>query len=342
MIHIVLLSGGSGVRLWPLSNPNYPKQFLKVLRDKAGNQVSMVQRVFAQIAAVDADLNVTIATSASQADVLASQVGGQYHLSVEPECRDTAPAIMLAAAHLDFVQGAEPNDAVIVMPIDAYADQAFYDCIPRMAEVVKSGISDIVLLGVEPTNPSEKYGYILPASTEGEIWPVDTFREKPNKITAAEYINNGALWNCGVFGFRLGWVRALTRQYVDADNFDDYVLRYKDLPRNSFDYEVVEKASSIRVLPYSGTWKDIGTWNTLCEEMPEATSGSVWMDAGTTTNVHAINMTGIPMMVAGLSDAVIVVTEDGILVSSKDESWRVKDIIAERDKADVGLLVTKL
>ena len=226
MIHVVLLSGGSGTRLWPLSNSARSKQFLKVLRDEQGNHVSMVQRVFRQIDDVDSNIDVTIATSASQADALAMQVGGRYALSVEPERRDTAPAIMLACAHLDLVQCASPNDSVIVMPIDTYADQAYYDRIPRIAEAVDSGVTDLVLLGVEPTYPSEKYGYIIPESTEGGIWPVKTFKEKPDEVTATGYIEKGGLWNCGVFGFQLGWLRDLTRGYVDAASFDEYVERY--------------------------------------------------------------------------------------------------------------------
>lgn len=333
MTHVVLLSGGSGTRLWPLSNSARSKQFLKVLRDADGNHVSMVQRVFGQIDAVDADLDITIATSASQRDALAMQVGGRYRLSVEPERRDTAPAIMLAAAHLDLVQGASPDDPVIVMPIDTYADQAYYDRIPAIAAQVASGASDLVLLGVEPTYPSEKYGYIIPASTEGDAWPVETFREKPDEETARGYIERGGLWNCGVFGFRLGWLRELTKGYLDADSYDDYVERYRDLPRNSFDYEVVEKAQSIRVVPYAGTWKDLGTWSTLAEEMADQTAGQVWLDGDTINNVHAVNETGLPMVVAGVSDAVVVATPDGILVTGKDASAHIKGLVEEASYA---------
>lgn len=329
MIHVVLLSGGSGTRLWPLSNSARSKQFLKVLRDSHGNHVSMVQRVFGQIAAVGADLDVTIATSASQADALSMQVGGKFALAAEPERRDTAPAIMLACAHLDFVQGAENGDVVIVMPIDTFADQAYYDCIPEIADVVASGETELVLLGVEPTYPSEKYGYILPSSTEGNTWPVAEFREKPDSEAAGAYIERGGLWNCGVFGFRLGWLRELTRGYVDASSYDEMLSRYSELPKNSFDYEVVERAQSISVVPYAGTWKDLGTWNTLTEEMAEPVSGDVWMDAGTVTNVHAINEIGLPIVVAGMSDAVVVATADGILVSGKEASAHIKGLVED-------------
>lgn len=329
MVHVVLLSGGSGARLWPLSNSARSKQFLKVLRDVDGNHVSMVQRVFGQIAAVDANLDVTIATSAIQADALAMQVGGRYALAAEPERRDTAPAIMLACAHLGMVQGASDDDTVIVMPIDTFADQAYYDRIPVVAGVVESGASDLVLLGVEPTYPSEKYGYIIPSSASGDSWPVETFREKPDELTAESYIARGGLWNCGVFGFRLGWLRDLTRGYVDASSYGEMLERYRELPKNSFDYEVVERAENISVVPYAGTWKDLGTWNTLAEEMAEAVAGNVWVDKDTVSNVHAVNETGLPMVVAGVTDSVVVATPDGILVSGKETSAHIKGLVEE-------------
>lgn len=167
MIHLVLLSGGSGTRLWPLSNSSRSKQFLKVLRDDEGNHVSMVQRVFNQIRAIDADVDVTIATCASQEESIRRQVEGSYALVLEPERRDTAPAIMLACAHLALEQGAGEDDTVIVMPIDSYADQAYYDSVVRLDEAVQSDFAELVLMGVEPTYPSEKYGYIVPISPGG-------------------------------------------------------------------------------------------------------------------------------------------------------------------------------
>lgn len=324
MIHLVLLSGGSGTRLWPLSNSTRSKQFLKVLRDVDGNHVSMVQRVFGQIDAVDADVDITIATCSSQEDSIRRQVNGDYALVLEPERRDTAPAIMLACANLALEQGAGESDTVIVMPIDSYADQAYYDSVIRLDEAVQADFAELVLMGVEPTYPSGKYGYIVPAAGEG--WPrhVERFTEKPDEDTAKALIAQGALWNCGVFAFKLGWLTGLTARYLSCDTFDEFRLRYAELPKNSFDYEVVEKASSIGAVSYAGEWKDLGTWNTLTDEMAEETSGRVVVDAKTCENVHVINETGFPMVVAGLSNAVVVATPDGILASGKEASANIK------------------
>ena len=329
MIHLVLLSGGSGTRLWPLSNSSRSKQFLKVLRDSEGNHVSMVQRVFSQIRAVDADVDVTIATCATQEDSIRRQVEGDFTLVLEPERRDTAPAIMLACANLAYEQKADARDTVIVMPIDTYADQAYYDGIVKLDAAVQSGFAELVLLGVEPTYPSQKYGYIVPETPKGRLRKVVRFTEKPDEATAKQLIGQGALWNCGVFAFRLGYLTELTNKYLPSRDFDEFRSRYAELPKNSFDYEVVEKAPSIACVSYSGEWKDLGTWNTLTDEMADMTSGRVVVDTKSCENVHVINETSFPMVVAGVKDAVVVATPDGILVTGKKASASIKEQVAE-------------
>ena len=328
MLHLVLLSGGSGTRLWPLSNSARSKQFLKVLRDESGCPVSMVQRVFSQIRNVKGDIDVTIATCASQENSIRTQIDGDYALVLEPERRDTAPAIMLACEHLFLEQGANPCDTVVVMPIDTYAEQSYYDNVIKLDRAVQSGFADLVLMGVEPTYPSEKYGYIVPRSADGVVRPVERFVEKPNEPAAEVLIEQGAMWNCGVFAFRLSYLLALAEGYVRADSFSDFESHYGILPKNSFDYEVVEKAASVGVVGYSGTWKDLGTWNTLTEEMADPVSGRVVMDMSSCDNVHVINETGMPLVVAGISDSVVVATPDGILVSGKEQSAHIKKQVA--------------
>lgn len=336
-INVVLLSGGSGSRLWPLSNGSRSKQFLKVLRNPEGAHESMVQRTVRLIREQVPSAALTIATSASQVDAIGLQLERPFSLSVEPERRDTAPAIMLACAHVAWEQGASPDSAVIVLPIDSYADPVYYANIGRMAQAVQSGAADLVLLGVEPTYPSEKYGYIVPVSriadSSEDALPVARFTEKPQEDAARKLIAQGALWNCGVFAFRLGWLLELISRYSDATSYDELRQRYGALPKNSFDYEVVERADSVCVMPYAGAWKDLGTWNTLSEELAETTSGRVWLDEATTSNVHVVNETGMPMVVAGIADAVVAATPDGILVSGKEASAHIKGLVEEASAA---------
>lgn len=179
--HIILLSGGSGSRLWPLSNESRSKQFLKVLRNSSNIPESMVQRTFRKIKEALPEANLLVATGNSQVYSIESQIEGDYDLVVEPERRDTAPAIMLSCAKLAFDIGADPNDSVIVLPIDTYADDGYYKSLARLAEAVDERPDGLVLLGIEPTYPSEKYGYIVPVDTVGDIYEVSCFAEKPSE-----------------------------------------------------------------------------------------------------------------------------------------------------------------
>lgn len=328
-IHIVLLSGGSGTRLWPLSNEARSKQFLKVLRNEDGEHVSMVQRVFDQISRMVPGADVTVATGASQVRSLEMQVRGRYAEVVEPERRDTAPAIMLACEHLASEQGAGPEDPVVVMPIDSYVEDAYFEKVLEVSRAVGDGAADMVLLGVEPTYPSEKYGYIVPEACDGaSVLAVSRFTEKPEEAEAEGLISQGALWNCGVFGFRLGYALGILARYGSFASYGDLRARYGELPRNSFDYEVVERAESVAVIPYAGDWKDLGTWNTLTEEMEDPYSGRAMVDDSTCSGVHVVNETGLPLVVAGLTDSVVVATPDGILVSGKKESASIKSLVS--------------
>lgn len=332
-IHVVLLSGGSGTRLWPLSNGSRSKQFLKVLRDREGNHVSMVQRTFNQIGCTLPDVDVTVATCSSQERMLRLQIGSAAQVVVEPERRDTAPAIMLACEHLLDIQGAEAEDIVVVMPIDSFVDDGYFSKVIDLAAAVSKGCGEIALLGVEPTYPSEKYGYIVPVSPDGSPRRVESFTEKPARNKAEELISQGALWNCGVFAFKLSHVLGILNGYGDFASFEDLRLRYDELPKNSFDYEVVEKAESVAVVPYSGEWKDLGTWNTLTEEMEEKVSGFAVCDEEVCSNTHVINELDIPLIVSGVEDAVIIATVDGILVCSKKQSAGLKNLVARIDDA---------
>lgn len=332
MIHLVLLSGGSGTRLWPLSNDTRSKQFLKVLRDSNGIPQSMVQRVFEQISHIDIDVDITIATAASQVTAIEQQLpSGTYDLVIEPERRDTMPAIILACAHITEEPEASADDTVIVMPIDTFAEQGYYDSIKAIDHAVQTGRSNLVLLGVTPTYPSEKYGYIITGknseSDNSGCMKVLRFVEKPTEEVAVNLLEQNALWNCGVFAFKLGYLVSLIEKEFGKVRYEDILRIYQDLPKTSFDYGVVEKEKSIAVVPYKGSWKDLGTWNTLSEEMVDSSSGNVVIDNISCDNVCVINETGLPLVVAGLSDSVVVATHDGLLVTSKERSAHIKNLV---------------
>ena len=329
-MNIVLLSGGSGKRLWPLSNDVRSKQFIKIFRTEDGNYESMVQRVCRQIRKADPSASVTIATSKTQVSSIHNQLGEGVDISVEPCRRDTFPAIALAASYLADVKGIDPREVVVVCPVDPYVEDDYFEALKKLEKLAAEGKSNLVLMGIEPTYPSEKYGYIIPESGE-KIASVSNFKEKPDARTAAEYIQKGALWNGGVFAFQLQFVLDKAHELMDFTDYHDLFARYDTLRSISFDYAVVEKEEKIQVMRFSGQWKDLGTWNTLTEAMEENSVGDAIMNE-TCENVHVINELNVPVLAMGLHDVVISASPEGILVSDKEQSSYIKPFVDRLDQ----------
>ena len=324
-MNIVLLSGGSGKRLWPLSNDIRSKQFIKIFQDGNGNYESMVQRVFRQIRTADPEAKITIATSRSQVSAIHNQLGDHVGVSVEPYRRDTFPAIALATAYLTDVQGIDPEESVVVCPVDPYVEADYFEALKQLAAQAEKGESNLVLMGIEPTYPSEKYGYIIPVSKE-PVTAVSTFKEKPTKDVAEDYIRQGALWNGGVFAYKLKYVLDKAHELMDFTDYQDLYDKYETLTKISFDYAVVEKEKRIQVMRFGGSWKDLGTWNTLTEAMEENVVGNGILNEKC-TGVHIINEMDVPVLAMGLHDVVISASPEGILVSDKEQSSYIKPFV---------------
>jgi len=324
-MNIVLLSGGSGKRLWPLSNDIRSKQFIKIFRKEDGSYESMVQRVYRQIKAVDADATVTIATSKTQVSAIHNQLGEDVGVSVEPCRRDTFPAIALATAYLHDVKGVSLDEAVVVCPVDPYVEDDYFQALKALGEQAAKGEANLVLMGIEPTYPSEKYGYIIPAA-KSQTSRVETFKEKPDVETAKKYIAQGALWNGGVFAYKSGYVLENAHERIDFTDFADLFDKYESLTKISFDYAVVEKEPDIQVMRFAGEWKDLGTWNTLTEAMDESTIGEAVLN-DTCENVSVINELNVPVVCMGLTDVIVSASPEGILVSDREQSSYIKPIV---------------
>lgn len=325
-MNLILLSGGSGKRLWPLSNEIRSKQFLKILRSGDGYQ-SMIQRVYGQITAAMPKARITVATGHSQVSSIINQLGSRVSVCVEPARRDTFAAIALAAAYVHDKQGTGPDEPVVVCPVDPYADDGYFRALETLGHAAAAGRDNLYLLGVRPTYPSEKYGYILPGAARADgCRAVKAFREKPTMEQAQLYIDDGALWNCGVFAFRLAYLLEITRRRTGFADYESLLQHYGELEKISFDYAVVEKEPRIACMEYSGMWKDIGTWNTLAEEMDTPTIGDVTLGGGC-QNTTAINELGIPLLCMGLQNIVVAASGDGILVSEKAHSSYIKPYV---------------
>ncbi|MCH0465944.1 mannose-1-phosphate guanylyltransferase, partial [Enterococcus faecium] len=324
-MNIILLSGGSGRRLWPLSNDIRSKQFIKLFKDENGEYESMIQRVYRQITTVDPDAKVTIATSKSQASAIHNQLGDKASICVEPCRRDTFPAILLAAAYLHDELGVGDDESVAVCPVDPYVDNSYYEGVEALEKLVQQNTANLTLMGIAPTYPSEKYGYIIPESSN-EVSTVKEFKEKPDKATAEKYLAQNAVWNAGVFAFKLGYLLEKAHAMVDFEDYRDLYSKYETLTKISFDYAVVEKETSIQVMRYNGDWKDVGTWNMMAEVMADNIKGKAVMD-DTCVNTQIVNELNIPILAMGCKDMVIAASGDGILISDKERSGYMKPYV---------------
>ena len=287
-------------------------------------------RYLKQIRAVDDGTEVTIATSKSQVSAIHNQLGEDVGISVEPCRRDTFPAIALAAAYLHDVRRVSDEEAIVVCPVDPYVEEDYFEALRRLGE--RAGISEanLVLMGIEPTYPSAKYGYIIPENKEG-VSRVSVFKEKPTEDKAREYIEKGALWNGGVFAFRLGYVLQRAHELIDFTGYQDLFDKYESLTKISFDYAVVEHEEHIEVMRFGGVWKDMGTWNTLTEAMESDSIGKAILNERC-ENVHVVNELNVPVLCMGLKDMVVSASPEGILVSDKKQSSYIKPYVDEIDQ----------
>ena len=326
-MHIVLLSGGSGKRLWPLSNDIRSKQFIPLFRQNDGSRHSMAQRVCGQVRRAIPDAKITIATSKAQVSALRSQLGDLVDISVEPCRRDTFPAIALVSAYLHDVKGVGCDEAVAVCPVDPYVEDGYFSSVHHLAQLAADGAADLMLMGIEPSYPSEKYGYIMPQDKE-TVSRVLSFREKPDEAAAKRYIEQGALWNSGVFAYRLGYVLTRADTLLGCADYKSLFSIYDRLEKISFDYAVVEREKNIGVLRYAGAWKDLGTWNTLTEIMEEASLGDVTMDERCRCT-HVVNELDVPILVMGGQDLIVAASPEGILVADKAASSHMKPYVEQ-------------
>mgnify|MGYP001135167626 CR=1 FL=1 len=325
-MNIIFLSGTSGKQLWPLTNDLRSSQFIKILKTADGSYESIFQRTCRQIQEVDPSAEITVAATKAQASVIHNQMGSSVDICMEPMRKNTFSVAVLAAAYLRDVRQLPEDSVAVACPVDAYVGNEYFETLLEMAEIIERGQANLALLGIVPAGPNEKYGYIVPEKNGSEPFAVKGFREKPDEATAQELVDMGALWNCGVFCFKLNMAAQWLDKYGVTTNYDEMVADYEKLPKQSFDYEVLEHWKNIVAIQYDGIWKDLGTWNTLTEEMKEQSIGDVTWDK-TCENSHAINVLGVPMVVMGAKNMVVVASHDGILVADKHQSSYIKDCL---------------
>ncbi|QJC53986.1 cupin domain-containing protein [Paenibacillus albicereus] len=329
-MRLILLSGGSGKRLWPLSNEIRSKLFLKLLPAPDGGLESMMERLCRQLREEGLLEGAVIVTHRSQAEITRAHAGPDVPIVEEPSKRGTFTAAALAAAYLAGRAGASIEETAVVLPVDLFVEPDFLALLRRLPEATARG-AELGLIGVGPTHPSSQYGYIVPErrrppSEEGGWLAVERFAEKPDPPDATRLIKRGALWNSGVFAFRLGWLLDKLREKGYPAAYEQLLQGYDGWEEKSFDQELAEKAAHAAVLRYGGSWQDLGSWTTFLRQLGDVQLGPGAVSAGA-RNTHLINELGCPIHIIGISDAVVAASPDGILVASKEHSDRIKEAL---------------
>lgn len=336
----VILSGGSGTRLWPLSRESYPKQFLPLTGDS-----TMLQATWLRVAAIAGRAPLIVANedhrfvSAEQLQ----QVGAKPQaILLEPMGRNTAPAI--AAAALEATRNGD-DALLLVLPSDHVItkDKQFQDAVLVAAEAARSG--KLVTFGIVPTAPETGYGYIK-ASTGTGARPVDRFVEKPDVATAQGYVASGEyFWNSGMFLFKASRyleelakhnpaiLESTRKAWAAAARDTDFVRldkqTFSQVPSDSIDYAVMEKTDAAAVVPLEAGWSDVGSWTALREVSNQDADGNAHhgdVIAIDCRNTFAYGDRLIAMI--GLEDVVVVETNDAVLVGKSEYMQQVKDVVA--------------
>ncbi|MFR2766188.1 MAG: sugar phosphate nucleotidyltransferase [Clostridium sp.] len=323
-MNFILLSGGSGKRLWPLSNDVRARQFIKILQSEDGKYESMIQRVCRQIWKVDDNASITVSTSKAQVAAVHNQLEDKVNVCIEPSRRGTFSVIALTAAYLQYKKQLSMDDVVIICPIDPYVEDDYFTEVKKLEQIIKTG-NNIALMGIKPVNASENYGYIIP-KTSDIVSEVHIFKEKPDVESAKEYLNSGALWNGGIFACRLGYLLEKAHEQIDFTDFEDLYDQYDKLKSVSFDRAVVEKEKNLVVLRYDGLWKDLSTWDALSAEMTEPVMGQALYNSAC-ENLSVVNELNVPILCMGLKNVVVSASAEGILVSDKQQSQDIEPFV---------------
>ena len=350
----VILSGGSGTRLWPLSRRHYPKQFLPLVSNHTMIQETLLRLtgiagLKAPIAVCNEDHRFMMAEQLREIDISPNAI------ILEPLGRNTAPAVALAA-----LTAISEDDVLLILPADHVIEDvvAFQYAVNQAKTLAEQGY--LVTFGIVPTEPETGYGYIK-RSTEnvGPAYTVASFVEKPNLETAQRYLKSGDYyWNSGMFAFKASSFlselqkfnpvmlekcqQALKRAQIDMD----FVRLDKEIfatcPSDSIDYAVMEKTEKAVVIPMDAAWNDVGSWSALWEVTEKDASGNAIIGDVFTVDtqnsfIHAHSKL---VTVVGLSDVVVVETDDAVMIAAKDRVQDVKDIVDQlkaqgRTEADI-------
>jgi len=349
----VILSGGSGTRLWPLSRKAYPKQFLSLY-----GKETMFQQTLERLKGVEGLSDIIVVANEEHRFIVAEQMrqcGMKGRILLEPFGKNTAPAIALAS--LDILKR-YPDAHMLVLSSDHAIEtvEPFMDAIQSAKRLSDDDL--LVTFGVTPSSPETGYGYIRTADAIGiHGYKVGAFIEKPRKEAAVQMLEQGGhYWNSGMFMFKASVILNELKQYrmdiyqacesavlseqqdLDFIRFD--AQKFELIPAESIDYAIMEHSKNVSMVPYSGMWSDVGSWDALWNISPRDESGNVLIGNVLALDTHNsyIRSTSKRVAVSGVDGLIVVATDDAVLVADKSQSQQVKDLVNALRECDPNIV----
>lgn len=334
-MYAIILCGGSGTRLWPLSRKNFPKQFLKLYSEN-----SLLQETFLRLQKATTSEKIFLVTNQENYFNVLNQIKeiiptfSEKQIIVEPVSLNTAPAILLAVKYLLHEHFITPEDSLAFLPADHYIAQP-----EKFAETLKTAVaavSDLIgTIGITPTGPETGFGYIEKGESKGDYYAVKSFQEKPNRAIAETYFNSGNyLWNSGTYIFNAQTFLAELKKHAPAmftyfqKPYTEFVQDFADLKAQPIDTALSEKSSKMIVFAGDFGWSDIGSFDALAlvvaQQTPDANSKNVFLDS---ENVFTHSDSGKMIAVLGVKDLAVIESRDVIFVQKKGHSEEVKKLV---------------
>jgi len=339
---VIVLAGGSGTRLWPLSREFYPKQFLKI-----NSNESLLQRTVLNFLTLVPPPDLIIVTNKNYVFHVKSDLKEKKidlsHIILEPVSKNTAPAIALAAKYCLEKLNCDPEEVILVSPSDHIIkpQDRFMAYISQGIKIAQKGY--VVTFGVKPAKPETGYGYIKLREKQDNFYTAEAFIEKPDFEKAKKMVKSGNYyWNAGIFAFCLKTVLDEFNHHAPGiyrlleNNFEDLIHHFKEMPNISIDYAVMEKSDKLAVVPMNISWSDVGCWDALYEILEKDEHGNAKI--GDILDIDTKNslILGNKRLTAtiGLEDALVIETDDAILIARKGETQKVRQIVKQLKKAN--------